>query len=223
MFEYDPVTSLRHWPTPMQKYGKNPFGEPLYRIVFRDSRRHLVGGTWPDGATGYHWVPKYREVQAPWILERWYASHEFTKMSQAQWDLTMVDPVSGWLILGPYPSRGEYDMVWEFHPGDNLDQVIAAVERGRDRSFTEVRDAHHAEYQQEQKTARADRFHELRDAQTAFGGDALSAGRFGRGTKTTPNLLSAEELGLPIPKAGRLRNPSDLRGLDVTSTLTAGR
>ncbi len=226
MFEYDPTVNLRHYPTPMRKYGLNPFNEPLYRIVFRESRRHLVGGTWRDGSTGYHWVEKYRQVSSPWILERWYTAAEFTKMTKTQWDTQMVDPLSGWLVLGPYPSRGEYDMVWEFDAGgpanDSLTKIIGYLELGRTRSFQDIRDAHVADYEAETKAMRQNRYDDIRDGMTAFGSAPISAGRFGRGTKTTPELLTAEQCGLPTPKALPQGHGAKVGPLEVSTSLNAG-
>jgi len=230
--EYDPVTSLRHWPTPLGKYGKTPFGDNLYRIVFTQSRRHLVGGLWLGGETAYHWVPKYRTVKASWVLERWYTAQEFTRMTRQQWDSTMVEPVSGWLLLGPYPSRGEYDLVWEFDAGvdaDNLDKIIGAIERGRYRSFEDIRQFHKDEYEQEEKDTRRACQDEIRDAVTAFGNSPFAARGGSRGSKTAPLLRTAQELGLPIPRAayrkpGRIgaRRTADVRDIQVSNSLMAG-
>ncbi len=230
--EYDPLTSLRHWPTPMGKYGKNPYGGNLYRIVFTASRRHLVGGDFLGEGPAYHWVPKYRAVKSAWILERWYSAFEFTRMSKTMWDTTMIDPVSGWLLLGPYPARGEYDMVWEFDQGvdaDNLDSIIAALERGRQRSFGEVQAAHKAEYEQEEKDTRNACRDEIRDAVTAFGSRPFASSRVARGIKTAPPVYTARELGLPVPRgrprpAARIstRRTFDMRDITVSSSLIAG-
>lgn len=219
MFEYDPVASLQHHPTPnLRRFGVNPFGEPLYRIVFAESRRHLIGGCWADGEWGYHWVPKYKNISAKWILERW----DSEKLSKAEWDRTMVDPVSGWLLFGPYPARGDYEKAWEFDKGvaaDSLDNIVAAIERGRMYSFQTVRDSIAADYAYDERDSRVQAEAEVRDACRFRGNSPLSFGRHGRGSKTAPNLKSAEELGLPIPQNVN-RNPKDLRGLDVTSNLT---
>ena len=216
-FEYDPATSLQHWPTPMGRFGKNPFGENLYRIVLASSRRHLVGGLWPDGDTGYHWVPKYRSVKAAWILERW----RWEMLSKLQWD-ALVDPVSGWPLFGPYPARGDYELVWEFEAGvdaDNLENIIGFVDRRDSWSFQDHRDRIAAEYQQEEKDIRNAGRDEIRDCMTAFGGAPISYGRFGRGTKTQQDFATAQDMNLPIP-SGR---PQNLNGLEVTSSMFAGR
>lgn len=218
-FEYDPITSLRHWPTPMSRFGKTPYGDNLYRIVFRDSRRHLVGGRWPDGTSGYHWVPKYRSIDAPWIMERWRPE----SLTKSQWDRDMVDPVSGWLLLGPYPSRGDYELVWEFDKGvdsDSLDRIVAFVEneRGR-RSFQDLRDRASGEYEADTREMDAARYGEIREAMTAFGGAPLSYGRHGRGTKTADPVLTAEQVGMPVPKRGGGRQ---IGALNVSNSLSAG-
>lgn len=207
----------------MGQYGKTPFGDPLYRIIFRDSRRHLVGGRWPDGTQEYRWVPKYERVRAVWILERWYAAMEFTHMSKLKWDCTMVDPVSGWLILGPYPTRGEYDLVWEFDQGvdnDSLEKIIGAINRGRDRSFEEIRQFHKGEYAQEERDTQREGYAEIRDAMTAFGSAPIASSRLGRGTKTREMVRTANELGLPMPQAGGGRNVGPLQ---ISTSLIAGR
>ena len=223
MLDYDPKTSLRHFPISMGRFGKNEFGENLYRIVFTVSRRHLVGGAWQTkcimcagygcpacggkGATeaerGYKWRVRYPAVKSPWILERWYDAYSYTRMTKTQWDFEMVDPVSGWLLFGPYPSRGEYDLIWEFDEGvcsDNLDQIIAASNFGRTRSFQDVRDFHAKEYAGEEKDRKREDYSSIRDSMSAFGGAAMSSGRHGRGTKTVSDLLTANELGLPLPR-----------------------
>lgn len=226
--EYDPVTDLKHWPIPMAKYGKTPYGGNLYRIVLASSRRHLVGGCWPDGEIAYHWVPKYRKIESPWILERWSMPVE----TRRQWD-SRVDPVSGWLINGPYPDRGDYDLAWEFSYGvdaDNLDTIVGAIERGRQRSFEDIRQAHKAEYAAEEKETRSNTYDEIRDAYTAYGSRPFAGGHVSRGTKTITPQKTAEELGLPIPRA-KVKEPLkitsrrtvDLREMQVTNSLIAGR
>jgi hypothetical protein len=226
-FEYDPKISLQHYPLPMARFGLNPFGENLYRIVLASSRRHLVGGSWRGSGCGYHWVPKYRTVKAAWILERWRSAWDFTRMTRTQWDCNMVDPISGWLLLGPYPSRGEYDLAWEFDKGvdaDNIDQVIAAAEKAHnERTFEDVRQAHKAEYEQEERDVRRESRAEIRDCVTAFGNAPMSARGHGRGSKTAPILRSAEQLGLRRPRASRTPLGVDVKGIAARQTLMAGR
>ncbi len=229
MFEYDPVKNLQHYPLPMARFGVNPFGEPLYRIVLASSRRHMVGGCWPDGEVAYHWLPTYKGLSGRyWILERWQMPLE----SQRVWD-RRVEPISGWLINGPYPERGEYYHAWTFDAGvdaDNLERIIGAIERGRNRSVQDLDDFNRGEYQAEDKQTHADTYGEIRESFTAFGGRAFSSARVARGIKTITPLMSAEEAGLPIPKPlpvtiGRTtsRRTRDVRDIQVRTNLSARR
>jgi hypothetical protein len=210
----------------MRKFGVNLYGDPLYRIVLASSVMHLVGGQWPDGTRAYRWVPRYRNPRSQWILEAWAPA----RISQREWD-SYADPITGWPLLGPYPSRGEYECAWEFDKGvdaDNLETIIGAIEKGRNRSFQDVRDFAAKEYAQEQSAMRSARDAEIRDSFTAFGvlPKAFSSmSGVSRGTKTLPELRSANELGLPIPGArpktsNRIghRRQFDVRDAEVTSS-----
>ena len=230
--EYDPVSNLRHYPAPMGKYGQNPFGENLYRIVFRQSRRHLVGGEWAasrkldgtlePGGTGYHWVPKYPTIKAAWILERWRPE----SLTKSQWDRDMVDPISGWLLFGPYPSRGDYDLVWEFDQGvaaDSLDTIVAFAENEKPRrSFQDLRDRLQSSYDAESREMRTTAYEDIRDGMTAFGTAPMSAGKFGRGTKTAAPVITAEEARLPTPRRLPAGNGARIGELQVSNSLSAG-
>lgn len=225
MFEYDPVTSLKHYPVPMAKYGKNLFGDPLYRIVLASSRYKLVGGCWPDGEFGYHWIPAYRQIDG-WILERWQMP------IKSQWE-AVVEPISGWPVNGPYPARGEYYLAWHFDQGvdqDNLETLIGAIERGRNRSIQDLDDFNRGEYDAETREMRQNARDDIRDGFTAFGGRAFASSRVARGMKTRDPLMTAEQAGLPIPRpipahsrpAG-LRRTQDVRDIQVRTNLSAGR
>lgn len=235
-FEYDPVKNLQHYPLAMAKYGLNPYLQPLYRIVLASSRRHLVGGMWPDGETAYHWLPTYKPIKDSrgrdkvdyWVLERW----QVCKTTKAEWD-RMVEPISGWLINGPYPSRGEYYHCWTFDQGvgeDNLATIIGAAERSPYRSVQDLDDFNRKEYADQDKETHRNTYDEIRDAFTAFGGRAFASSRVARGIKTIEPLKTAEECGLPIPKqipaqrkpAGS-RRTQDVRDIEVRNNLTAGR
>jgi hypothetical protein len=224
--EYDPVASLRHFPMALGRFGKNPYGEPLYRIVSADSRRRLVGGFWQEtGEVGYHWTRKYKRIEG-WILERW----QMPTLSKKQWDRDMIDPLSGWLLFGPYPERGEYEMAYHFDAEQKeaptiglVEKLIGALERGRSRSFEEVRAAHKAEYDAEERETKANVYDELRDVRQAFGMAPISSARgVSRGTKTLPNVISAQEAGLPIPRRTARKNPVNLRGIGMTTTISQG-
>lgn len=191
---YDPKVSLQHWPTPMAKYGLNPYGENLYRIVFAPSRRRLVYGTWPNGERKASWVTAYPEVGRIWIMERWQTPFEFARCTAEVWNQTMT-------LLGPYPDRGEYEICHPFEitlPTDcNLDKIVMWVEEGRNRSWWENRTACQADYDKEEKSNDSTKNAIIRNSLPAFGTAPMSGFGGGRGTKTAPILKTAEELGLP--------------------------
>jgi hypothetical protein len=217
VFEYDPSVNIQHHPTPgLSRFGVNQFSEPLFRIVWSESVRHLVGGMWPDGDVGYHWVKTYKFQPGCWVLEQWMMPSESPK----QWN-ARIEPLSGFPLLGPYPARGHYQLVFIFDHGvdnDSLDKVIATARHKQTRSFQDDKDLLKGLYDYEEKETKTNVFEEFRDAVQFRPTAALSYGRFGRGTKTEPNLKTAEELGLRVPQAHK-RNPKDLRGIDLTSTL----
>lgn len=226
-FEYDPEKNISHYPMPMARYGKTLYGGSLYRIVLASSVCHLVGGFDPTtGETGYHWRRSYPHITSAWILERW----QLPLTSKYDWDNLLVDPISGWPINGPYPARGEYYLAWEFDQGvdaENLDAIIGAVERGRDRSISEIHQHNQAEYDAETKQNRTNTYDEIRDSFTAFGSRPFASSRVAGGTKTSAPLMTAEQAGMPIPRRQILpstnRRTCDVRDIQVTNTLVAGR
>ena len=201
MLDYDPVKNLRHWPVPMLRFGANPYGEALYRIIFAPSRRNLAGDE-----NGFRWIPTYRRLGDVWVLERWHSPEQFCKMSRERWEREM-------LILGPYPDRGEYAYVHTFFPvlpdHCNLEKLISWIEEGAKRRFQEHYDAVKGEYDQETKDRQNTAEAITRNAYPAFGANALSSARVSRGTKHLPNFRYAEEVGLPTGqnKFLQLRGP----------------
>ena len=212
MLNYDPSVNLIHYPLPMARFGLNPYGGPRYRIVTAQSRRNLVGGFWRDnGAIEYRWAPTYREIQAPddkgppiWIMEVW----DTCRMSRSRWD-TLVDPVSGWLLNGPYPDRGEYYHCFTFScpiVDANLDKLIAWIEEGQKRSWQDNLDACKKEYEDETKDRQGRMDAIVRNALPAYCGAPFSGGRVARGSKTAPVMLTADQVRLPNGRPAPLGN-----------------
>lgn len=192
----DPTDSLREYPMPLSRYGLNPYGDPKYRIVFAQSRRKLVGGTWGDnGATEYRWTRTYPQVKDPWVLEAW----SMPNMTRARWD-AMVDPQSGWLINGPYPDRGDY---WHAHTFTcavadcNFDKLIAWIEAGKRYSYQENLVACRDEYAKEEEDKRKEGRDRIENALPAFLDRPMVGFGGGRGTKTASVMLDASQVRLP--------------------------
>lgn len=188
MMDYDPKSNLRHWPFSLSRFGQNPYGENLYRIVFAPTRRYLVVGE------RAHWWPKYPECGDSWILERWRSAMEYHG-SRASWDMLCSN-------LGPYPERGEYDIAHHFEivqPDDcNLDKLIAWMEEGHKRNPRENTVALKAALEKDEADLSKVRQAMIGNSLPAFGSAPMSGPGGGRGTKTYPVMKSAEALGLPI-------------------------
>ena len=117
--------------------GKNPHGEPMYRLVLAQRCTTLVGGLWHDWednlslaerggmvATDRGMAPsphrpqrvvadlrkvqRYPDMQG-WILQRWYPVHMYGV--SRQWWESQVVPGSDVPLLGPYPETGNYEKV----------------------------------------------------------------------------------------------------------------
>ena len=131
------MKSVQTLPTvPMKRYGENPYAEPLYRVVFSDSRTDLLGGKWPDGTCEYREVLRYPGIRGQWILEKWCSAEEYAGKPE-EYNRAQFDPDSGLLTCGPYPYRGEYAHCYTFPyaPGDSMiTQVVSALKVSRDIS-----------------------------------------------------------------------------------------
>ena len=189
MLDYDPVKNLQQYPLSMARFGKNPFGENLWRIVWAPTRRILTGDS-----SGFRWVPAYRQIGSAWVLEKWVDSVTFSGCGPTKWNETL-------LILGPYPARGEYIHAHTFGVSiedANLDKLIRWIEAGSQRSWQDNIDAVRGEYDAEEKAASETRRAIIYNALPAFGAAASSGFGGGKGTKHLPNLKTANELGLPL-------------------------
>ena len=213
LLDYDPKTSLNHYPVTggMKRFGTNPYGEPLFRVVFAPSRRYLVVTEFE----GAKWVPKYRglitEQKANgttkshsnvWIMERWLAAEEYHKFGREDWDLNC-------LSLGPWPEKGEYELCYVFYPAPpadvSIEYRIKLIEASRKVPFSDTLNYQREDSAKELKSTRATAEDMIRNRLPAFGTQPLVGRGGGRGTKTAPIVRTAQELGLPT-RGGMLSN-----------------
>jgi hypothetical protein len=136
----------------LSKFGQNPRGENVYRLVWSESVTETIGGVWEDRARegsntlvrkgrmlmdsnpviqksyGYRVVSKYPDLKgdkARWVLEKWLPC----SYSSDIWEWLYFDPESDCYLSGPYPEAGEYwcSRVLSDH-GDFMEATADAVE-----------------------------------------------------------------------------------------------
>lgn len=116
----------------LEKFGFNPYGEPIYRVVWSETQFETVGGIWEERANplsgnsivrrgnmlmesnpvlckraAYKQVSKYPDWKGKngrWILEKWLPC----SFTPALWHWKFFNSESGLYTSGPYPEHGEY-------------------------------------------------------------------------------------------------------------------
>lgn len=141
-----------------KRFGVNLYDEPLFRIVWSDSRTDLIGGKWPDGVSEYRECPRYPGVHA-WVLEMWKSPEEYAG-TRENYEKQQWDPQSGLLTCGPYPHRGEYVMAYTFpfEPNTGMaEKIITALKLSRDLTPSARKEGIFSPLENQEK-ARSDRF-----------------------------------------------------------------
>jgi hypothetical protein len=205
MLDYDPIKNLQHYPISggMRRFGLNVYGEPLFRVVFAPSRRYLVVGDYA------RWEVLHKHLGNVWIMERWLPAEQFAKCSKEEWERDN-------LVLGPWPSKGEYELCHVFDvapPSDaSIDTLITWIEYGRRIPFGETLQFQREDAKREKLATQAKAEDMIRNRLPAFGSNPFVGGRGHRGTKTAPLRRFAEELGMPtrpglMASGKRTQNP----------------
>src|SRR5579872_4471630 len=125
-----------YFPERLAKFGTNPFGENIYRLIWSEDRMTLSYGKE---------MRKYGDGFDRFILEKWVAPEmwgdEETHDEEA---------------LGPFPRAGEFEHCWTFQDEHGtmlkgsdllplLDLMCACIERGKMTPIRERIAAHKAE------------------------------------------------------------------------------
>lgn len=158
-----------HHPTPMGRFGLNPFGAPMWRIVYADSVKHLVGGKWPDGHEEYRLARAYTGpgAKGKWVLESWISAFEHTGCTADQYRIKFQAPGCVTTIQSePYPFEGTYVQRHIF-PGavEGVEELIAKWHRDRDVGFAERRRLKQELIDYQAKKNTENERYRLRDAQ----------------------------------------------------------
>jgi hypothetical protein len=185
----------------LRKFGTNIYGEPIYRIVWGESRLELIGGLWEDRngeqearliindrgesrdinlvreVAEYRRIPKYGIPR--WILEKWLPPEHYG--DPLVWEMTR-DEKTGLLPLGPFPQRGEYEHSFTFEAlgeyipitPETVSGIARLIEAGRTYTRSQRKEAIEQAKQKSRK-AWENRVDEImQDSQDAFGGNARS-------------------------------------------------
>lgn len=141
----------------LRRYGRTPFGEPRYRLVWAPSRLETSGGEWNDWDASssladrqagkraplrrrqeLRWVRKY-PGEACWLIERWVPAENYG--SPEQWYRPLTDGGTrlpcGICACGEYPRFGDYEDIgvrMHWYPTErHLTAAVDAVERQREQ------------------------------------------------------------------------------------------
>lgn len=158
-----------HHPTPMGRFGLNPQGAPMWRIVFADSVKRLVGGKWPDGKEEYRLARVYNGpgAKGKWVLESWISAQEHTGCTAEEYRIRFqaTNCVTS-IQHEPYPFEGTYVERYIF-PGEveNVETLIQKWHKDRDIGWAERRRLRQEAIDYKQKKTTEEQRYRLRDAQ----------------------------------------------------------
>lgn len=213
MIEANPQGLIQWSPALMKRYGSIVDGGAysgfnLFRLIWAPSR--AVTLMLDRGATT---LPKYVAVEPlfnpnVWVLESWRSCAEIVgETSQSEWNA----PNSEWLMQGPYPIDGDYELRTQMAVGvdpasANIDKLVMWVEAGKKFSPRQNAIALQNKMDGEEKDKRRTIKDKIHDRLLPFGGEAWASGssvRSKRNTKTIETKYSAQEIGLPT-KPGQM-------------------
>jgi hypothetical protein len=215
---------LHEWskPTPqsavdaLQKYGTSLSGDPLYRIVWSETRRYLSGGLWSEfsDAESKHLlreVAEYRQVpvypgKQRWVLEKWCPPEAYG--SPDIWDAENRDEKTGLLTLGPFPNRGDYEHVQTFESDgqyvplvpETINAICYLIEKSREFSFRQKKAALEAQQAKEDRAFKSRQDDILKDARGAFNNQPMSVAG-GSADRKFKSDTSLSKKGPNLPKS----------------------
>ena len=153
----------------MARFGLTPHGAPMWRIVYTDSVKRLIGGRWPDGKEEYRLVKVYtgRGARGKWVLESWISAFEHTGCTAEEYRIRFQAQGCVTTIQNePYPYEGTYVQrhIFAAEP-TGVEQLIAKWHSERDIGWAERRRlTQEVLDHQAQETTENERYR-LRDAQ----------------------------------------------------------
>lgn len=161
--------TVTHYPISLAHHGKTPSGANLWRIVFSDSVKRLIGGKWPDGKEEYRSVRAYDAtgVRGKWVLESWQSAMEHTLCTAEEYAIRFqARDCKASIQHEPYPYDGVYITrhVFDGEPA-GVDLLIAKANKERRVGFHERKRIHQEQIDREAKERTESERYRLRDAQ----------------------------------------------------------
>jgi hypothetical protein len=95
----------------LARFGTNHYGEPIFKLVWSQEPRHVIGGLWArDGYVGYREVPSIPGHPC-WALMGWEPASK--QGSYATWEMENADE-TGLSQIGGFPHYGRYRLLKRF-------------------------------------------------------------------------------------------------------------
>ena len=138
----------QEYQTILRRFGQNLHGENILRLIWLPSRFYTVGGWWEiEREFGYKRVPKYGVKNQRWCIEKWLPPSTYG--TPEIWEKQTLSP-EGFLQVGPFPVRGEYESAAVFSVGageggyvplepGTVELQARLVHNGRTRSIWDIR------------------------------------------------------------------------------------
>jgi hypothetical protein len=91
--------------------GTNPYGDPIFRMVWSPDELMVIGGRWANGFEGYKRVPAITGIPC-WALMIWEPRE--MQGSYEMWEFDYRDTETTYLTCGGYPKYGRYRLLKKF-------------------------------------------------------------------------------------------------------------
>lgn len=174
--------------------GVNRYDEPNFRLLWGQTAVIRAGGRFEhDGYVGYRDIPMSGTGDPCWLLCQWNAPELYG--TPEGWYLANLHEDTGLQLLGEYPYRGRYEvmfpLVWKGMRGSELavehlplndlifDMVVPVVMAARDVSLEKKRAAYEYEKERRDNERLALIEDARRGAKLQFGANPVSYGRQG--------------------------------------------
>jgi hypothetical protein len=167
--------------------GTNPYGQPMFRLVWGGTATRVAYGQTDTGRKGQHEYLRYHGIPA-YFLEFWNPPEKYG--TPEAWYRNSWDAVSGMHIAGDYPFLGDYERVAQFYSKERingkmeivpiqvtfqaLDDLVALVFKAREISIVERQRQLQAEVEAEKANSARIAHDAYTNATPAWGGAASS-------------------------------------------------